>query len=98
MRVAWPRATSPMPRTLPPRSWIGRTVASRTSTTRLDFSCMTPMRIQVLYCVSMKNRSTSPITDVAFVVSLEPGWRVWTGTGLAWSTCAAWAGVSPAAS
>ncbi len=25
-----------MPRTLPPRSWIGRTAASRTSTTRLE--------------------------------------------------------------
>ena len=32
---------------------------------------MTPMRIQVLYCVSMKNKSTSPITDVVFVVALR---------------------------
>ena len=36
---------------------------------------MTPMRIQVLYCVSMKNNSTSPITDVAFVVAFDPGSR-----------------------
>ena len=76
---------------------MGRTVASRTSTTRLDFSCMTPMRIQVLYCVSMKNRITSPITETDRVVSLAPGSSVWTGTGWAWLTAAAWPGVRPAA-
>ena len=60
MSVAWPMATSPMPRTLPPSSWMGRTVASRTSTTRLAFSCMTPIRIQVLYCVSMRKSRMMP--------------------------------------
>ena len=65
MSVAWPMATSPMPRTLPPSSWMGRTVASRTSTTRLAFSCMTPIRIQVLYCVSMRKSRMMPITDGA---------------------------------
>ena len=34
---------------------MGRTAASRTSMTRLDFSSITPIRIHVLYWVSMMN-------------------------------------------
>ena len=77
---------------------MGRTVASRTSTTRLDFSCMTPMRIQVLYCVSMKNKQHQPDhrRRLRRPASCPAGGSA-TGTGLAWSTCAAWSGVSPAA-
>ena len=87
MSVAWPMATSPMPSTLPPSSWIGRTVASSTSTTRLAFSCMTPMRIQVLYCVQHEeDQDARPITDVALVdvlccvrsAGFRPG-RAWPG-------------------
>ena len=92
MRVAWPRATSPMPRTLPPRSWIGRTVASRTSTTRLDFSCMTPIRIQVLYWVSMKNKSTRPMTDVPLVGAFDARPQGRDGDRLGVSISVAWAG------
>ena len=88
MSVAWPMATSPMPRTLPPSSWMGRTVASRTSTTRLAFSCMTPIRIQVLYCVSMRNSRMMPITPVLEgFTCLAPACRLCTGTGCAWATC-----------
>ena len=68
MSAACPMATSPMPSTLPASSWIGRMVARRTSTTRLAFSCMTPMRIQVVYCVSMTNTRITPITDVPLTV------------------------------
>ena len=54
------RATAPMPITLPASSWIGRTVASRTSTTRLAFSSMTPMSVHVRYWVSTMKMRTTP--------------------------------------
>ena len=50
---------------------------------------MTPIRIQVLYCVNMKKSRTNPITDAVLVVLFGPDWRVLTGTGVAWSTAAA---------
>ncbi len=77
---------------------MGRTVASSTSTTRLAFSCMTPMRIHVLYCVSMKNRRTMPITDVPLVAPFgltEPDCRLCTGTGAGCATCSIWPLLSP---
>ena len=60
MRAAWARATSRCRATFPVSSWIGRTVASRTSMTRLDFSSMTPIRIHVLYCESITKMRMRP--------------------------------------
>ncbi len=62
---------------------MGRMVARSTSTTRLAFSCMTPMRIQVVYCVSMTKTRMTPITDAPLTVCVfAAGSRLWTGTGL----------------
>ncbi len=61
--------------------------ASSTSMTRLDFSSMTPIRIQVLYCVSIRKIRISPITVVALTFDFElPGCRLCTGSGLAWAS------------
>ena len=52
--------------------------------TLLDFSSMTPIRIQVLYCESITNMRTSPISEVVCVAPLTaPGWRLCTGSALA---------------
>src|SRR5208283_3726565 len=45
----------------------------------------------------MKKRRTSPMIDVVLVEPFALGYRLWTGTGLALSTCEACVGVSPAA-
>jgi hypothetical protein len=47
--AAWAKTTTPMPITLPASSCRGRTAASSTSTTRLDFSSMTPTSVHVRY-------------------------------------------------
>jgi len=39
--------------------------------TLLDFSSMTPIRIQVLYCESITNMRTSPISEVVCVAPLD---------------------------
>ena len=44
--TSWPRPSSPIPMTLPVSSCHGRSVASRSSTTRLDFSSTTPSATQ----------------------------------------------------
>ena len=54
----------PIPSTFPASSLTAGTVPSSTSTTRLDFSSSTPISVQVLYWVSRKNTSSSPIRDV----------------------------------
>ena len=42
--------------------------------TRLDFSSITPIRIQVLYWVSMRNVRISPITAVVLTFDVvRPG-------------------------
>ena len=54
-----------MPEHLAGQELDGRTAARSTSTTRLDFSSITPIRIQVLYWVSITKTRISPITDGA---------------------------------
>ena len=83
--VACAAATKPMPSTLPPRSWAGRTAANNTSTTRLVFSSTTPVRIQVLYCDSITKTSTSVNTDAGecFLCLFAAGLRPRTGAGFA---------------
>ncbi len=54
---------------------MGRTVASSTSTTRLDFSCMTPMRIQVLYCVSIEEEDHPDHRRPSALCSLAAGFE-----------------------
>ena len=102
MAPACAKATKPIPSTLPVSNRMGRTAASSTSMTRLDFSSMTPIRIQVLYCVSIKNTRTRPTAEVVpavFVVSfVTPGWRLRRGSGLAPARAADCAGERRAAS
>ena len=43
MMASWIRPTRPTPMILPASSCTGRTAASSTSTTRVDFSSTTPM-------------------------------------------------------
>ena len=43
----WAIPSVPMPRILPPSNCQGRTLERRTSTTLLDFSSVTPVRIHV---------------------------------------------------
>ena len=88
-----------MPRTFPASSCPGRTVASRTSTTRLAFSSMTPMSVQVRYWVSTMKMRITPSSAVASAVvrASLPGWTLSTGNGLASATAAACSGVRVAA-
>ena len=61
--------------------------------TRLDFSSMTPIRIQVLYWVSMRKVRISPTTAVVLTFDVVlPGCRLCTGSGLAWASADDWAG------
>ena len=76
-----------MPTSLPVSSCSGRTAASSTSTTRLDFSSITPIRVQVRYWVSMMNRTTTPIDRGGAGRGVGArglaGWRSGTGAALA---------------
>jgi len=54
-----------MPATSAASSWPGRTVARRTSTTRLAFSSITPMSVHVRYWVRTMKMRMTPISAVA---------------------------------
>jgi hypothetical protein len=83
---------------LPASSWIGRIAARSTSTTRLAFSSITPMSVQVRYWLSTMKMRMTPSSAVASEVVLGglAGRTLSTGSGLARRTADACAGVRPA--
>ena len=83
--TACARATTPIPMTFPASSWIGRTVASSTSTTRLAFSSITPMSVHVRYWFSTMKTRITPSSAVASAVvrAFLPGRMLSTANGLA---------------
>ena len=63
--AAWSNPTTPMPTVLPASSWLARMWVSTISTTRLDFSSMTPCSTAAPWNWMARNSSTTPMNAVA---------------------------------